>query len=397
MFVGADVIEQYLFPRMSVGWHHALLTMRAAIVTGVGCVLVYLVMQREQRRLSDTAEHLSSLLESYKSEVGAAGHFENPYLVYCRDVLTCNRPDCPHYTDHRMRCWQTVALCGASRGDSAPPITIQKCHECDVYRMSCPDGLTELGESFNNLMFLLQAEAKQVGRMRAQLVEKEKMVAIGQIASGIAHEVGNPLSSISSIVQMLQRGKGEMPANEQLELIQTHIRRISTTVRQLVSLARPSGGGWETIDIVRVLEEVVRLVGFDRRARGVEIVSHHPDSLPMTYGMRGQLEQVFINLCLNALDAMPDGGTLTINAEANGHDVRVHVSDTGCGIGSELGRRIFEPFFTTKQPGHGTGLGLSVSYGIVQKHGGSIDFTSVVGGGTEFTVQIPVHDQAPGA
>ncbi|UCC30141.1 MAG: GHKL domain-containing protein, partial [Phycisphaerales bacterium] len=108
-----------------------------------------------------------------------------------------------------------------------------------------------------------------------------------------------------------------------------------------------------------------------------------------------QLQQVFINLALNALDAMPNGGKLTIRVQKRRRNIIVRVQDSGCGIKPETGRQVFEPFFTTKEPGHGTGLGLAVSYSIVQKHGGSIDFNSTVGQGTVFTVQIPIAHRPP--
>lgn len=397
LFVGSEVLERHLFPGMTTGWKHALLTTRAALVTAVGCTIVFLQMRGQQNRLSMTAHRLSSLLESYKTDGGPTAYFENPHLQFCRDVLDCERRDCPMFGARGERCWQVVALSGAGRGENAPEIEIQQCHDCAVFCRSCPDRLTQLGESFNNLMFLLEAEAAQVGRMRAQLVEKEKMVAIGQMASGIAHEVGNPLSSISSIVQLLKRSKNDGPETEQLDLIQRHIKRISTTVRQLVTLARPTPDGWERVDIAQLLEEAVRLIGFDDRARNIDIDFVRPESLPSTYGLRGELTQVVINLALNALDAMPEGGRLVIRAEKHRQRITVRVADTGCGIDPKIGRRVFEPFFTTKQPGLGTGLGLSVSYGIVQKHGGEIELSSVVGKGTEFVVQLPILDKPPEA
>ena len=293
------------------------------------------------------------------------------------------------------RCWQVMGLSRVGRERRDPHLALQRCHKCPVYRASCPDKLTELGESFNNLMFLLEEEAARVGQMRAQMVEKEKMVAVGQIAAGIAHEVCNPLSSISSTVQMLKRRGADRVAMDQLDLIGTHIQRISTTVRQLVSLARPVSEQWERVDLGDTLSEAVRLIAFERRARHVEIRYESPRSLPPTYALRGQLQQVFLNLLLNALDAMPEGGKLSVRAEHRSRRIIAEVEDTGCGIAPETGRRVFEPFFTTKEPGQGTGLGLAVSYGIVQKHGGSIDFHSIVGEGTVFTVQLPVLDQAP--
>jgi len=395
LFVGWEVIEQRLIGTRNIGLRHFLLTVRAAVVTGVASFVVYVLMRRQQHQLANTAETIAGLLEAYRAKGNPRGRFENPYLLHCKDVLECGRTECPMYDRPGERCWQTIALRGAWRGADAPPPPIQQCHSCAVFLRSCPDALTKLGESFNNLMFLLEEEAAQVGRMRAQLVEKEKMVAIGQMASGIAHEIGNPLSSISSIVQMIDRhGKCE-PAKEQLELIQRHIQRISTTVRQLGSLARPSPQRWEKAGMDEILEEAVRLISFDRRARNVEIQVNTQSPLPWTFAHRGRLQQVFINLLLNALDAMPDGGTLSVNATQRDGVIQIDVGDTGPGIDMNAGRRIFEPFFTTKEPGHGTGLGLSVSYGIVREHGGNIDFVSAPNHGTTFTVELPVQSTDP--
>ncbi|MFH0981520.1 MAG: histidine kinase dimerization/phospho-acceptor domain-containing protein, partial [Planctomycetota bacterium] len=296
LFVGWEVVERHLLPFISIGVQHALLTVRAAVATALCCVIVYLMMQRQQQRLSATAEQLTRLLASYKANPSVPERFENPHLVHCREVLNCQRMDCPMYSAPGERCWQVMALQGVAPDQRDPPIALEQCQKCLVYRTSCPDTLTELGESFNNLMFLLETEAGRVGQMRAQMVEKQKMVAIGQIAAGIAHEVGNPLSSISSVVQMLKRRGGDKAALEQLDLIETHIQRISSTVRQLVTLARPGAEQWERVDLGNTLSEAVGLIAFDRRARGVDIQYEPPWSLPATYALRGQLQQVFINL-----------------------------------------------------------------------------------------------------
>jgi signal transduction histidine kinase len=395
LFVGWEEVERALLPTVSTGVKHGLLTIRAAVVTAVASTIVYLLMRHQQTKLSTTAVHIARLLESYKAGKPTPGCFENPHLVHCRTVLDCRRTDCPMYDRPGERCWQHVALSGRSRGPGAEPVAIQQCHECPVYRRSSPDRLTELGESFNSLMFLLDREARQIGHMRAQLVEKEKMVALGQIAAGVAHEVGNPLSSISAVVQMLKRSGSTEAQRRELDLIQTHIRRISTTVRQLVSLSRPVRDRWELIDVRQVLEQVVRLVSFDRRARNVTVTFDPPDELASTYALPGQLQQVFINLALNALDSMPKGGALVFEAGRLNGDLSVSVRDTGSGIPPEIGRRIFEPFFTSKEPGQGTGLGLSVSYGIIESHGGRIDFDSAVGKGSTFSVLIPIRTRPP--
>jgi len=290
-----------------------------------------------------------------------------------------------------------VALSQATGGGKTTGTVIQQCHECEVYHRSCPDELTELGEAFNNLMFLLETEAKQVIRMRDQMIEKEKMVATGQMAAGIAHEVCNPLSSISSIVQMAKRARSGTAVTAQLDLIEKHIQRISTTVRQLVSPIRPGMERWELVDVGETVASAIELIRFDHRARDVEIVFETPPPLPEAYALPDQLQQVFINLGLNALDAMPDGGKLTLDAKEEHGWIIVRVQDTGGGVPPDISRRVFEPFFTTKQPGQGTGLGLSVCYSIVQKHGGDIALTSSDDTGSTFTVRIPVLDKAPDA
>jgi len=396
VFVGSEVLEGWLFPAISTGAHHALLTLRAAVMTAAASLIVYAVMFRQQRRLADTANRLTHLLESYEETGRCTERFHNPHLAHCADVLRCGELDCPLHDTPGERCWQVAALCRRN-GSDAPVLSLQECHECEVYRRSCPDALTELGEGFNNLMFLLEKEGEKVGQMRAQLVEKEKMVAIGQIAAGIGHEVCNPLSSISSVVQMLKRARSATLKTEELNLIETNIERISSTVRQLVSLARPTVEEWARVDLGEILDEVVQLITFDQRARDVEIEFERPEGLPETYALRDQLTQVFINLSLNALDAMPDGGHLRIGVEEGRGRIVVRVRDTGCGIDPAIGRRVFEPFFTTKEPGRGTGLGLAVSYSIVEKHGGTMEFDSAPGEGSVFSVTIPVLTSPPDA
>ncbi len=395
VMVGGDVLERRLFPDLPIGRRHALLTLRAGIVTALACLFIYETMRRQQKRLSVAAAKLTHLLASYQEQPAEPERFENPHLVPCDEALGCRREDGVMHGTAYGRCWQVVALTRAAGNHQAPRIELQQCLACEVYRRSCPDQLTELGEAFNNLMFLLETEARQATQMRAQMVEKAKMVALGQIAAGVAHEVGNPLSSISSIVQMLKRSSAGDTMTEQLNLIHTHIQRITTTVRRLDSLARPAEESWKLVDLAQTLSEVVRLVSFDPRAQSVVITCDGPKMLPPTYSLRGQLQQVFINLALNALDAMPEGGHLTFRGRVRHGNIVVQVEDTGCGIAPETDRRVFEPFVTTKEPGRGPGLGLAVSYGIVQNHGGTIDFASTPGKGTVFTVEIPIMVKAP--
>jgi signal transduction histidine kinase len=403
LFVGSDVLEHHLLPSVSTGWRHALLTARSALVAGIGCGVVYRLMVSHQRRINATADDLARRLEGYLDQSSKPLDFHNPHLARSRRALRVEHVDCPMHDRSDRPCWRDVALASASHngnddrggnGEINGRITIQQCHECAVYRLSCPDGLTRLGESFNSLMYMLDEEAQRVRRMQSQMVEKEKMVAIGQMAAGVAHEIANPLSSISSIVQLLKRGPAKNLADN-LDLIQTHIERITSTVRQMTSLSRPLPARWRPVDIARTLDEAVRLVSFDRRAESVRIETVIDDALPTTYGLNEQLQQVFINLLLNALDAMADGGRLTVDARCERNHIALTFEDTGCGIPASVGRRIFEPFFTTKDPGKGTGMGLAVSYNIVQKHGGRIEFHDRQGGGTVFTIELPILRTPP--
>lgn len=394
-FVGWDVTTRFLFPGMSTAARHVLLTVWAAMVTGVATATVYLLGRRWQRRLTATAQRLSQLIESYQDNPMNPGRFENPNLVHCASVLGCKNSQCPMHSLPDERCWQVMAVPRSTYDDVTPWIELSRCTNCEVYRLSCPDELTELGESFNNLMFLLKAGSQRLDRMRGQMLEKERIVAIGQMAAGIAHEVCNPLSSISSVVQVLKRRNIGEQMPEELDLIETHIRRITGTVRRLVSLAHPGPDRWERVDVGATLENALRLVAFDRRARKVRIDWSPPSTQITTFALRDQLQQVIINLMLNAFDAMPGGGTLAISARENSGHMVIEVADTGCGIPPEIGRRVFDPFFTTKSQGQGTGLGLAVSYGIVQRHRGAISFTSKDGEGTVFKVELPILTQPP--
>jgi len=396
VFVGWDVTRRHFLPDLPTGIHHLLLTVLAALVTAGISLVVYVVIRRQHRRLSAVAEQLARVLESYMADTNTTARFENPHLVQCSGLLDCEDEACPMHHVQRAgeRCWQVLALKRGDQDFASTSIEIGKCHACDVYRLSCPDKLIELGESSNNLLFLLGQESQRLERLRSQMVEKEKMVSIGQLASGIAHEVANPLSSISSVVQMLKRsGKTDEHTNEQFDLIEAHIQRITGIVRKLGTLARPVVDQWGPIDVGAALREAVRLISFDRRAKNVDIRLEMAPDLPRAYGIPGEIEQVFINLSLNAFDAMPGGGTLTIRAHGADGRIVVTIADTGSGIPPETGRRVFEPFFTTKDPGRGTGLGLAVSYGIVQKHGGEIDLESTVNEGTTFTVRLPVRSR----
>jgi two-component system NtrC family sensor kinase len=227
-------------------------------------------------------------------------------------------------------------------------------------------------------------------RLEQQLQHSEKMASVGLLAAGVAHEVNTPLTGISSYTQMLrERFETDDPRAELLEKIEKQTFRAAKIINNLLNFSRAAGSEFEPLDVNRVLLDVVSLVEHQLEASRIKVVREMAAELPMVRGNENRLQQVFFNLILNARDAMPSGGWLTLATRADDDAVVIEVRDTGTGIKREDIKRIYDPFFTTKGIGRGTGLGLSVSYGILQEHGGAIFVDSAPGQGTTFRVALP--------
>ncbi|MEO6223272.1 MAG: ATP-binding protein [Vicinamibacterales bacterium] len=225
--------------------------------------------------------------------------------------------------------------------------------------------------------------------LEEQLRVSEKMAAIGLLAAGVAHEVNTPLTGISSFTQMLlDKADPDDPKTQLLEKIERQTFRAAKIVNSLLNLARPSGGEAGQLDVNLVISDVLSLLEHQFRTSRIQVRRDLAPAAPIR-GFEYQLQQVFLNLFLNARDAMPRGGWLSVSSAVRGDVVTVEVADTGSGIPSEHISRIYDPFFTTKAEGRGTGLGLSVTYGIVQEHLGTLACESVVGQGTRFTLTLP--------
>jgi hypothetical protein len=227
-------------------------------------------------------------------------------------------------------------------------------------------------------------------RLEEQLQHAEKMASVGLLAAGVAHEVNTPLAGISSYTQLL-RGQIEEkdPRQQVLEKIEKQSFRAAKIINSLLNFSRSSGTEFERVDVNKIIADVLSLVEHQLEGSRIRVRRELAGSLPAIRGNENRLQQVFFNLVLNARDAMPSGGWLTLRSYAEGDTVVAEVADTGHGIRREDIRRIYDPFFTTKGIGRGTGLGLSVSYGIVQEHGGAIFVDSTPGQGTTFQVALP--------
>ena len=236
-------------------------------------------------------------------------------------------------------------------------------------------------------------------RLEQVLFDSEKLAATGRLAASIAHEINNPLESVQNALYLLQRELGADASNRQyLDIASRETQRMSRILRQMLGFYRQQEAMGET-DLNALVEEAGGLVAKRLRERGVQIANQLDPGLPRIRAAADQLKQVLLNLLLNAADAMPKGGTITVATQAGagaetevfGRDaVQIQVRDTGDGIPDELIAQIFEPFFSTK-PGKGTGLGLWVSQGIVQSHGGTMRVRSRVGRGTTFMITLPVQ------
>ena len=263
--------------------------------------------------------------------------------------------------------------------------------EVDLRKSNDEIGL--LADSFNEMSRKMASDIDQLKSLNEQLARAERLAAMGTLAAGVAHEVNNPLASISSLVQMLRSQNGSDPATkEKLELISTQIARITQVTRDLTDFARVRPAARTPVDLNDIVEASIRLASFDADFQKLDLVKRLAADVPVILADGDQLQQVLLNLLLNARDAMPGGGELRINTVADDDEIAVIIEDSGTGIDENSRKQLFDPFFTTKPAGKGTGLGLAVCYGIVTAHNGRIDVEQNGSGGSRFTVRIPFNE-----
>lgn len=243
-------------------------------------------------------------------------------------------------------------------------------------------------------------ESEMQENAQKQIVQSEKLASIGRLAAGIAHEINNPLTGVLTFSHLLhQNDKIESAEKQDLEIIIRETTRVREIVRGLLDFARQSTPHKDWVDLNQILRQVTNLLKNQKEFRKIVFIEDLAEDLPRIWGDKNQLQQVFLNLALNACEAMPDSGTLTFTTSHNNLDVSATIADSGCGIKKEDLDKIFDPFFTTKPVGKGTGLGLSVTYGNIQQHGGTIKVESEEGKGTTFIVRLPLkptnHDASP--
>lgn len=233
---------------------------------------------------------------------------------------------------------------------------------------------------------------KKIEQQMRRLVQAEKLASLGQLAAGIAHEINNPLANASLGIQTL---KSRLRTNEaggevveRLDAVERNIDQASSIAQELLQFSRQQETGFVPLNIHTVIQGALALMQYKLATVAVR---KDLEPVPEIMGDPGKLQQVFINVLANSVEAMPDGGSISLATSTRGETVFVRIKDTGIGIEAENLSRVFDPFFSTKEIGSGTGLGLSICYGILRRHGGTIEVASAIGKGTEVTIKLPVR------
>ncbi len=252
------------------------------------------------------------------------------------------------------------------------------------------DEVGELADAFNRMMDELEAARDREKVQRAQLAHTEKMAAVGTLAAGVAHEVANPLAGILACIENMKADPDDAETRERyLDLIVDGLNRIERTITTLLNFSRQREMTLEETSLNHNLKHVVELVGYQLRRAGIEVRFDLDPSGAVVLADHFQMEQLFLNLVLNAVQSMPRGGELVLRTRVAEESIVAEVRDTGSGIPEEIRDRVFDPFFTTREVGEGTGLGLAVSDSITAAHGGTIGVKSTLGVGTIFRVELP--------
>jgi len=247
----------------------------------------------------------------------------------------------------------------------------------------------ELSRAGQDLERVYEAQSMELRQTTARAAAAEDLASIATVVAGLAHEIGTPMSVIQGHTELLESSVSDDSGRWILKTIREQIDRISHIIQTLLSMARPGERALGKLNLCSTLEQSLEFLGEKLRLSGVVPELELRDHVEME-GNRDKLQQLFINLILNAVDAMPSGGKLTVQVKRRSELAEVRIADTGEGIPEDQLQRIFDPFFTTKEAGRGNGLGLMVSKGIVRDHGGSIRVGSKLGKGTEFTIQFPL-------
>ncbi|UCG78037.1 MAG: HAMP domain-containing protein [Nitrospirota bacterium] len=315
---------------------------------------------------------------------------ENEKLVKCWERLDCDKKDCPSYG--KLRCWATAGtFChGEVQGEFAQKIG--DCRKCVVYKESCGDEITELVEVFNQMVKDLNYNLKELEKANDERSRMERLSALGEMATTVAHETKNPLNAIRIAASYLKNNfEGEI-LSEFLSIIEEEVKRLNDISSNFLSFSRPAPLKMKTCDLNAIVRPTVELIRQEATEKNVEIVMLTDENLPVVNCDLARIKQAILNLLINALDISREGDTITVTTEYEGPDVTISIKDTGPGMAADEVEKIFKPFYTTKT--RGSGLGLAIVERIIKEHNGEIDVRTASNEGAEFIITLPVYDHA---
>ena len=395
------------------------------------------LINKNRKALQGALDEVSTLIKKVATEKKFGVYFSLPQnLGKCWEKMKCETKSCPCYGKDPMRCWQMAGtFCeGEVQGQFAKKHG--DCGQCPFYQEAISDPIYRIGEQFNNMMAILESKSKELEKAyeelkasQSQLLQHEKMASIGQLAAGVAHEINNPVGFVTSNLGTLNKyvkrlgeysktiadqidGPDNKVTEENLTALRKKLKidfvledsidliteslegvdRVKKIVLNLKNFSRVDQSQFIEADINQCLEDTLNIVWNELKYKTT--LRKEYDELPLTKCYPQQLNQVFMNLLVNAAQAIEKQGIITIRTWSADNNIYVSITDTGYGIPKENLNRLFEPFFTTKEVGKGTGLGLSIAYDIItKKHNGDITVESEISKGTTFTVKIPVIEE----
>ena len=265
----------------------------------------------------------------------------------------------------------------------------------DLTARCCVQSAGEIGKLCNTINQMAEAieqrEKELQKTTQQQIIQSEKLASIGRLSAGIAHEINNPLTGVLTFAHLLKQKEHNSEKDlEDIDIIIRETTRVCEIVRGLLDFARQTPAQKGDINVNDILQQILKLIRRQKEFMNVAIEENYSNNIPIINGDKNQLQQVFLNILLNAGEAISKSGKITISTSSNENHILITIEDTGCGIKKEDLNKIFDPFYTSKPPGKGTGLGLSISYGIIQQHGGDIECESEPGKGTVFNILLPI-------
>jgi C4-dicarboxylate-specific signal transduction histidine kinase len=325
-------------------------------------------------------ESLTTMLHQVITGYNSVAPFDNPLLE------TITGPGA-------SRCWLHDPDCPNAPSLDNFTERMKICSNCEAFKLAAPDAFSRARELINSILFLLNRHHDQFKEAQAQLIQSERLAGLGELAAGLAHEINTPVGIILArldCIQMEQPENMDKTLAEDLEVVRRHATRLRRITSSLTSFARRHKIDKRPVILQDLLREILEITERMVNKGNVIVHANLPNEPMIVYGDGTLIQQVFMNLIINARDAMSDGGSLHIDTLLE-HDCHVlQFRDTGVGMDQETRTRVFDPFFSTKAD-RGTGLGLSVSYGIIKDLGGNIDVQSEPGAGSIFRVAIPRH------